>query len=85
MEYSDSYEVTRKDLFTSKRGTVNEPRCAAIYLLRRVRRDRLKEIGKIFNLEKNSSVSSVIERMKMRIQNNREIKMRIQKIEDEIG
>ena len=81
---SASYEVTRKDLFTSKRGTFNEPRCAAIYLLRRVRRDRLKEIGKIFNLEKNSSVSSVIERMKLRIQNNREIKMRIQKIEDEI-
>lgn len=81
---SASYEVTRKDLFTSKRGTFNEPRCAAIYLLRRIRRDRLKAIGKIFNLEKNSSVSSVIERMKMRIQNNREIKMRIQKIEDEI-
>ena len=81
---SASYEVTRKDLLTSKRGTFNEPRCAAIYLLRRVRRDRLKEIGKIFNLEKNSSVSSVIERMKLRIQNNREIKMRIQKIEDEI-
>ena len=81
---SASYEVTRKDLFTSKRGTFNEPRCAAIYLLRKVRRDRLKEIGKIFNLEKNSSVSSVIERMKMRMQNNREIKIRIQKIEDEI-
>lgn len=81
---SASYEVTRKNLFTSKRGTFNEPRCAAIYLLRRIRRDRLKAIGKIFNLEKNSSVSSVIERMKMRIQNNREIKMRIQKIEDEI-
>ena len=81
---SASYEVTRKDLLTSKRGTFNEPRCAAIYLLRKVRRDRLKEIGKIFNLEKNSSVSSVIERMKMRMQNNREIKIRIQKIEDEI-
>ena len=81
---SASYEVTRKDLLTSKRGTFNEPRCAAIYLLRRVRRDRLKEIGKIFNLEKNSSVSSVIERMKMRMQNNREIKIRIHKIEDEI-
>jgi chromosomal replication initiation ATPase DnaA len=56
----------------------------AIYLLRRLRRDSLKEIGKVFNLEKNSSVSSVIERMKTRIQNSRKIKMRIKKMEDEV-
>jgi putative transposase len=78
------YEVACKDLFTSKRGTFNEPRCVAIYLLRRLRRDSLKEIGKVFNLEKNSSVSSVIERMKTRIQNSRKIKMRIKKMEDEV-
>jgi len=78
------YDVACEDLFTSKRGTFNEPRCVAIYLLRRLRRDSLKEIGKVFNLEKNSSVSSVIERMKTRIQNSRKIKMRIKKMEDEV-
>jgi len=78
------YDVASKELFTSKRGTFNEPRCVAIYILRRFRRDRLKEIGKLFNLEKNSSVSSVIERMKTRIQHSRTIKLRIQKIEDEV-
>jgi len=81
---SANYDVASKELFTSKRGTFNEPRCVAIYLIRRLRRDSLKETGKVFNLEKNSSVSSVIERMKTRIQNSRKIKMRIQKIEDEV-
>ena len=60
----------------------NEPRCVAIYLIRRLRRDNLREIGKVFNLEKNSSVSSIIERMKTRIQNNRSFEMRIKEIED---
>jgi len=78
------YDVTYKDLFTSKRGTFNEPRSVAVYLLRRLRRDSLKEIGKVFNLEKNSSVSSIIERMKTRIKNSRKIKMGIQKMEDEV-
>ncbi len=81
---SANYDVASKELFTSKRGTFNEPRCVAIYLIRRLRRDSLKETGTVFNLEKNSSVSSVIERMKTRIQNSRKIKMRIQKIEDEV-
>jgi len=78
------YDVARQDFLISKRGTFNEPRSIAIYLLRRFRRDRLKEIGKLFNLEKNSSVSSIIERMKNRIRNSREIKMRIKKMEKEV-
>ena len=78
------YDVVSKDLLISRRGTFNEPRCAAIYLLRRIRRDSLKDIGKRFNLEKPSSVSSVIERMKTRIQNSQKIKMRIQNIEEEV-
>lgn len=81
----DSYGVASKELFTSKRGTFNEPRCVAIYLMRRLRRDSLKEIGKVFNLKKNSSVSSIIGRMKTRIQNNRKIKMRIKKVKDEVS
>ena len=80
----DYYDVACEELFTSKRGTFNEPRCAAIYLIRRLRRDSLKEIGQVFNLEKNSSVSSIIQRMKTRIQNDRKIKMCIQKIEDKV-
>jgi len=78
------YDVEYKDLLISKRGTFNEPRCVAIYLVRRLRHDSLKEIGEIFGLEKYSSVSSIIQRMKTRIQNNRKIKMRIKKMETEL-
>ncbi len=62
------YDVKREKLFTSQRGTFNEPRCAAIYLIRTLRRDRLNEIALVFMLKKYSSVSSIIERMKSRIQ-----------------
>jgi chromosomal replication initiation ATPase DnaA len=70
----DYYEVGFKELFTPKRGTFNEPRCVAVYLIHRLRPDSLKEIGKVFNLDKNSSVSSIIERMKTRIQNTETLK-----------
>ena len=80
----DYYDVECKESFISKRGEFNEPRCMAIYLIRRLRRDRLKEIGKVFKLDKYSSVSSIIERMKTRIQNNQKIKMRVKKLEEKL-
>jgi putative transposase len=80
----DYYDVECKELFKSKRGEFNEPRCMAIYLIRKLRRDNLKEIGKIFKLDKYSSVSSIIERMKTRIQNNRKLKMRVKKMEEKL-
>ncbi len=80
----DYYGVECKELFKSKRGEFNEPRCVAIYLIRRLRSDSLKEIGKVFKLAKYSSVSSIIERMKIRIQNNRKMNMRVKKVEDEL-
>ena len=80
----DYYDVKREKLFTSKRGTFNEPRCAAIYLIRKLRRDCLKEIGLVFMLKKYSSVSSIIERMKSRMKNDRHLKIRIKKLEGKL-
>ena len=80
----DFYDVKREKLFTSKRGTFSEPRCAAIYLIRKLRRDGLKEIGLVFMLKKYSSVSSIIERMKSRIKNDRNLKIRIKKLEEQL-
>ena len=80
----DYYDVKREKLFISKRGTFNEPRCAAIYLIRKLRRDRLKEIGRVFMLKKYSSVSSIIERMKSRMKNDRNLKKRIKKLEEQL-
>jgi hypothetical protein len=64
---SRGYRVKRKDLFYSRRGHGNEARNVAIYLARRLRGDRLKEIGEAFGIGRYSTVSSVVERMKVRM------------------
>ena len=42
----------------------------------------MRHVNGAYNLEKNSSVNSIIERMKTRIQNSRKLKMCIKKMED---
>jgi len=78
----DYYGVNRDDLFTSKRGSFNEPRSAAIYLMRKLRRDRLCEIGQVFKIRKYSTVSSVVERFKMRMKNEAKLKNRVKRVEN---
>ncbi len=63
-----------------KRGTENEPRNIAIYLMRSLRGEPLLKIGSEFKLNKHSSVSSVIERIKQKLQKNKKFKKRIEKI-----
>jgi putative transposase len=57
------YGVERSLLLVSKRRTANEPRNMAIYLSRRLCGATLREIRDWFNLNSDSSVGSVIERM----------------------
>jgi hypothetical protein len=64
---SKSYRVDWKELFYSRRGHENEARNVAIYLARRLRGDRLREIGEAFKIGLYSTVSSIVERMKVRI------------------
>ncbi len=60
-----------------KRGMFNEPRNAAVYLVRKIRRDCLKEIGELFEIGKYSSVSSMIEGTKQRMKTDRSFRKRI--------
>jgi putative transposase len=76
------YHVNKDFLFSSRRGFFNEPRNVAIYLTRRLRCDTLKEVGKLFGIEKNSSVSSVVERMKLEIEGNKNLNKRIGNVRD---
>ena len=64
----------------TKRGNFNEPRSVAIYLLRRLRGEGLLEICGDFNLRKYSSASSVIERLKRRMENDPQLKTRIDEL-----
>jgi len=77
-QVSDYYGITHDDLNTARRGQFNEPRNVAIYLLRRLRRDSLSEIGRVFQIDKYSSVSSIIERLKLRIGADPQLKKRIE-------
>ena len=74
------YQVKQDDLLRSKRGVFNEPRNVAIFLSRRVRGDRLDEIGRDFNLKRYSSVSTVIEQTKAQISRDRKLRQRVEKL-----
>jgi REP element-mobilizing transposase RayT len=78
------YQVSEDDLYRSQRGTFNEPRNVAIFLMRKLRRDRLKTIGRRFEIENYSSVSSIMERMKKWLRQDRSLKSRLDRIADKI-
>jgi len=52
----------------------------AIYLQRQLRGDRLEAIGKEFRMNSYSTVSSVIERTKNQILNNRKLRKRFEQL-----
>ncbi len=78
------YSIEKKDLYHVKRGQENEPRNVTIYLLRKLKGERLLEIGKKFSLIKHSSTSSVLERVRLRLKVERNFRKRLEKIEDMI-
>jgi putative transposase len=77
---SRGYRVEGKDLFYSKRGHRNEARNVAIYLARRLRGDRLKEIGEAFKIGRYSTVSSIVERMKVRIGSDERLRKKVDQL-----
>ena len=74
------YRINNDELQVSKRGVFNEPRNVAIYLTRRLRGDSLQQIGEQFGIRKYSSVSSVIERLKLVIAEDRKLRKRVDSI-----
>ncbi len=76
------YKVIEDELYISRRGHFNEPRNVAIYLIRKLRSDSLKEIGCRFQMERYSSISSIIERMKKQMHADRNLTKRVKKVAD---
>jgi REP element-mobilizing transposase RayT len=72
------YRIEEAELLVSRRGSFNEARNVAIYLTRRLRRDRLKEIGESFKVNTYSSVSSVVERLKAALTTDRRLRQRVE-------
>ena len=67
------YGIEKVQLCLARRGVINEARSMAIYLLRYLRGDPLTTIGKVFDIQSCSTVSSIIERFKIRMQAERKL------------
>ena len=80
-----SYDIAASDILKMQRGKMNEARNVAIYLTRRLRRDTLKEIGAQFGIDSDSTVSSVMERMKKKLAGDRKLSLRLDKIAGSIA
>ena len=74
------YNIGMDDLMRSRRGYFNEPRNVAIYLTRRLRGDTLKVVGEVFGINKNSTVSSSVHRVKYEMRRGRGIRLRIEEL-----
>ena len=68
------------DILKMRGGKMNEARNAAIYLTKKLRRDTLKETGEQFSIDNDSTVSSVIERMKKKLAEDPTLSTRLDKI-----
>jgi putative transposase len=75
-----SYDKAASDILKMRRGKMNKGRNVVIYLTRRLRRDALKEIGAQIGIDNDSTVSSVMERMKKKLIGDRKFALRLDKI-----
>ena len=78
------YNTAVSDILKMQRGKTNEARNTAIYLTRRLRRDTLKEIGTQFGIESDSTVSSMMERIKKKQTKDRKFSHRLEEISESI-
>ena len=67
-----------------RRGTRNEPRDVAIYLIRSMRKDPLIKIGAKFGLNRYSSFSSAVMRVETKLQKDGKFKERLAHIKTNI-
>ena len=73
------YKIENADLLKSRRGIENEARDVAIYMLRVLRGERLTIIGREFNLNNYSAVSTAIKRIRRKTESTK-FKKRYQQI-----
>ena len=83
-EVSRYYEIKPTALTAVRRGIENEPRDVAVYLIRTMRSEPLMKIGAGFGLNRYSSVSSVVLRVKAKLHKDRKFKERLTDIENHI-
>ena len=84
-EVSRYYEIRPTTLKAVRRGFENnEPRDVAMYLIRSMRSEPLMRVGAGFGLNRYSSFSSAVVRVKPKLQNDRKFKNRFEWIKNNI-
>jgi REP element-mobilizing transposase RayT len=74
------YRIDEAQLCCTKRAVFNEARAMGLYLSRQLRGESLKCIGEQFGIDKYSTVSTVIERFKVRLQSDRSLQHRVNQV-----
>ena len=74
------YEVEEATLFISRRGSTNEPRDVAIYLLRTLCGQPLQRIAESLSVRNYSTVSTTLTRVERRLAEDAEFKKRLEKV-----
>jgi REP element-mobilizing transposase RayT len=74
------YDINEGQLYLTKRAVFNEARAMGLYLARHLRGDFLKNIGAQFQIDNYSTVSSIIERFKSRLQSDRGLAKRVNQV-----
>ena len=82
---SKVFKVKRESLTKFKRGTENVPRDIAVYLLRIYSKQTLSGVGRYFNITNYSTVSSIVERIKVRKLADKAIANKLKQIEKKLG
>ena len=79
-----AYDIKENELYVTRRGHFNEPRNVAVYPIRHLINDTLKHVGEDFGIEKYSTVSSIVERVKYGMKADKGLKNRIQHLANTI-
>ena len=74
------FGISRADLLKSRRGLENLHKDTAIFLVRNLCQMTLPEVGRVFGIANYSSVSSVVQRMKAKIESDDILSKKIAKI-----
>ena len=78
------YDLNRSSMTRVRRGMENEARDVAMYLIRSLRSEPLMKVGAGFGLNRYSSVSSAVIRVKSRLQKDKQFRNRLEHIEGNI-
>ncbi len=80
----EHYGTDKAQLSLTRRGINNEARSTAIYLFRHLKGESLINIGKTFDICSYSTVSSIIERFKVRMHSDRKLSRKVEQLRESL-